>query len=201
MLGMAAGGSAGAAEWLVLPEPQTAGGMPLMDALRARHSAREFSDRVLPAQALSDLLWAADGVNRGDGKRTAPSARDWREIDVYVFTADGVFVYEAKAHALRRVSDRDLRALTGRQDFPASAPANLVYVADTTRMADTDAEQKTFYAATDTGFIAQNVYLFCASAGLACVVRGSVDREALANALALKPEQRITLAQTVGYPK
>jgi SagB-type dehydrogenase family enzyme len=195
------GGETGAADWLVLPEPRTEGGMPLMQALKARHSTREFSDRPLPAQVLSDLLWAADGVSRPDGKRTAPSARDWREIEVYVFTANGVFVYEAKAHALRQVSQRDLRALTGLQDFPAAAPVNLVYVADTRRMTDADEAQKAFYAATDTGFIAQNVYLYCASSGLACVVRGSVDREALAAALGLKPEQRITLAQTVGYPK
>jgi len=195
-------GLAGGADAIKLPPPQTSGGMPLMQALQTRHSTREFSTRPLPPQVLSDLLWAAQGVNRpATGKRTAPSARDWREIEVYVTTADGVFVYEPNAHALRQVLDRDVRALTGRQDFPAVAPLNLVYVADTRRMVDADEQQKVFYSAADTGFIAQNVYLFCASAGLGVVVRGAVDKEALAMALGLGAHQRVILAQTVGYPK
>jgi SagB-type dehydrogenase family enzyme len=202
MLMMGITGFAAGAELIKLLPPQTAGGMPLMQALQARHSSREFSSKLLPPQVLSDLLWAAQGVNRPEtGKRTAPSARDWREIDVYVTTADGVFVYEPNAHALRKVLDRDVRALTGRQDFPAGAPLNLVYVADTHRMVDTDEQQKVFYSAADTGFIAQNVYLFCASSGLAVVVRGALDKETLAVALNLGPHQRVILAQTVGYPK
>jgi len=202
LLVMGINGSAEAAEAINLPPPQISGGMPLMQALQARQSTREFSSRTLPPQMLSDLLWAAQGVNRpATGKRTAPSAHDWREIDVYVTRADGVFVYEPDAHLLRKVLDRDVRALTGRQDFPAAAPLNLVYVADTRRMVDADAEQKAFYSAADTGFIAQNVYLFCASAGLGAVVRGAVDRDALAIALGLGPHQRIILSQTVGYPK
>jgi SagB-type dehydrogenase family enzyme len=199
MMMMGIAGIAGGTEVIKLPRPQTLGGMPLMQALQARHSSREFSTRGLPPQVLSDLLWAAQGVNRPEtGKRTAPSARDWREIDVYVTTPDGVFVYEPNAHALRKVLERDVRALTGRQDFPAVAPLNLVYVADTRRMVDADEQQKVFYSAADTGFIAQNVYLFCASAGLAVVVRGAVDKEALAVALKLGPHQRVILSQTVG---
>lgn len=202
MVMMGITGFAGGAEAIKLVPAQTVGGMPLMQALQARHSSREFSTRPLPQQLLSDLLWAAQGVNRPDtGKRTAPSARDWREIDVYVTTPDGVFVYEPNAHALRKVLERDVRALTGRQDFPAVAPLNLVYVADTRRMVDADEQQKVFYSAADTGFIAQNVYLFCASAGLAVVVRGAVDKEALAAALGLGPHQRVILSQTVGFPK
>jgi len=189
-------------EIMKLPPPQTTGGMPLMQALQARHSTREFAGKPLTPQDLSNLLWAAAGVNRPDsGKRTAPSARDWREIDIYVTTADGAYVYEAKAHALRQVLARDVRALTGMQDFVASAPLNLVYVADQSRMQDANAEDMNRYAAADTGFIAQNVYLFCASAGLNTVVRGLVDREALAKALGLTPHQQVILAQTVGYPK
>lgn len=183
-----------------LPPPQTEGGMPLMQALKARHSTREFSPQALPTQLLANLLWAASGVNRPDsGKRTAPTARDWREIDIYVATAEGVQVYVPEAHALRPVSERDIRALTGVQDFVATAPVNLVYVADLGRM-DTTPEHQRLYAATDTGFVAQNVYLFCASAGLAAVVRGSIDRDALSVALNLKPKQIIILAQSVGYP-
>jgi len=192
---------AGEIDVLKLPAPQTTGGMPLMQALQARHSSREFSARPLESQLLSDLLWAAAGVNRVEsGKRTAPSARDWREIDIYVALADSTYIYDANVHALRRVLASDVRALTGTQEFVANAPLNLVYVADLQRMEGASREDKDRYAAADTGFIAQNVYLFCASAGLNTVVRGSVDREVLGNALKLSSQQRIVLAQTVGYP-
>lgn len=200
---MAATGSsvAQASGTIALPPPETAGGMPLMQALQARQSAREFADRALPPQVLSNLLWAANGVNRPDtGKRTAPSARDWREVDVYVILAAGAYRYDAAKHVLIKVVDGDIRHLAGKQDFVATAPLNLVYVADLDRMSGASAEDKTLYSATDTGFIAQNVYLYCASAGLAVVVRGLVDREALGAALGLGKQQRIILAQTVGYP-
>ena len=194
--------SGGSAEGVVLPSPRTEGGMALMEALRARHSTREFSTRALPPQVLSDLLWAAAGVNRPEsGKRTAPSARDWREIDVYVALADGAYRFDPVAHTLQRVAARDIRALTGTQDFVPQVPVNLVYVANLDRMAGAAAEQQSFYAATDAGFIAQNVYLYCASAGLATVVRGSVDRQAVAAALGLGPRQQVILAQSVGYPR
>lgn len=202
MMGITGSNACGAGDSVRLPPPRTEGGMPLMQALKARHSTREFSERAFPAQELSDLLWAAGGINRPDsGKRTAPTARDWREIEIYVTTAGGVQVYEPDTHSLRRVSDLDARAATGRQEYPGKAPLNLVYVANLNRMTDADDEQKTFYSATDTGFMAQNVYLYCASAGLAAVVRGAIDREALAVALGLGPHQRITLAQTVGYAR
>lgn len=201
MMIMAASTVAGELQAVRLPPPQTEGGEPLMQALKERHSTREFSANALPQQVLANLLWAAAGVNRpASGQRTVPSARDWREIDVYVATAEGMYRYDAKANALQPVVARDLRALTGVQDFVATAPVNLVYVADFNRMEGAAAEQKEFYAATDAGFIAQNVYLYCASANLATVVRGSVDRDALAKAMGLASHQRIILAQTVGYP-
>ena len=185
-----------------LPKPQTKGGMPLMQALKARQSSRAYSPKPLPPQVLSNLLWAAWGVNRPEsGKRTAPSAVNWQEIDVYVTTADGAFLYDAKAHALERVLDKDIRALTGRQAFVATAPVNLVYVADLSRMGRASEADKNFYSATDAGFISQNVYLFCASEKLATVVRGLVDRGPLAKALKLREEQKIILAQSVGYPQ
>ena len=184
-----------------LPPPETTGGMPLMQALKVRHSTREFGSKPLPPQVLSNLLWAATGVNRPEtGQRTAPSAHDWREIDVYVTTVDGAYRYEPAAHVLKRVAAGDLRHLTGVQDFVAHAPVNLVYVADLDRMSGAGAEDKAFYSAADAGFIAQNVYLYCASAGLAVVVRGLVDRDALGAALGLKKHQRIILSQSVGYP-
>jgi SagB-type dehydrogenase family enzyme len=201
MMSMTASGLAQDSAAIKLPPPETAGGMPLMQALKARHSTREFDSPALPPQLLSNLLWAANGVNRPDsGKRTAPSARDWREIDVYVATADGAFRYDPPTHTLKRSAAGDIRGLTGVQDFVASAPLNLVYVADLDRMGDAGAEQKARFSAADAGFIAQNVYLFCASAGLATVVRGLFDHAVLAKALGLGSQQRIILAQSVGYP-
>jgi nitroreductase len=123
-----------------------------------------------------------------------------QEIDIYVALADGLYLFRAEGHVLERVSGEDIRAVTGGQDFVAGAPVNLVFVADYSRMTRGSAADKDFYSATDTGFISQNVYLFCASEGLATVVRGWVDREALAKAMGLGEDQKIILAQTVGYP-
>ncbi len=184
-----------------LPKPQTDGGRPLMDVLKDRKSSRSFSARELSPQTLSNLLWAAFGVNRpASGKRTAPSAVNWQEIDIYVATAEGFYLFDAQAHALKLVVAEDLRALTGAQAFVPEAPINLVYVADFSKMGRASEADKLFYSAADTGFISQNVYLYCASEGLSTVVRGLVDRPALAQAMGLRPEQKITLAQTVGYP-
>ena len=185
-----------------LLEPQMDTGRPLMQVLRDRGSSRAFSEEKLPKQVLSNMLWAAYGVNRPDsGKRTAPSAMNWQEIDIYVATADGLTLYDAKAHALKPVLADDIRALTGGQPFVQGAPVNLVYVADFSRMGKAKDDDKVFYSAADTGFISQNVYLYCASEGLATVVRGLVDRPALAKTMRLRPDQRVILAQSVGYPE
>ena len=185
-----------------LPQPQTEGGKPLMQALKGRHTTREFKPNPLPAQVLSDLLWAAFGINRPEsGKRTAPSARNWQEIDIYVAMAEGTYVYDAKAHRLNPILSGDVRAATGGQDFVKDAPVNLVYIADLAKTGDASAEGQNLYTAVDTGFISQNVYLFCASEGLATVVRGTVDRPALAKLLKLRADQKIIVAQTVGYPR
>ncbi|HKW28156.1 MAG TPA: SagB/ThcOx family dehydrogenase [Verrucomicrobiae bacterium] len=185
-----------------LPQPQMDGGKPLMQALKERKSTRVFSPEKLPRQTLGNLLWAAFGINRPDtGQRTAPSAMNRQEIDVYVATVDGLYLYDAKGNALQPVLAEDVRAATGVQPFVKDAPVELVYVADYARMGRGTDDEKNIYAAADTGFIGQNVYLFCASGGLATVVRGSVDRTALAKTMKLRPEQKIILAQTVGYPK
>jgi nitroreductase len=185
-----------------LPKPKTEGGMPLMEALSKRHSSREFDARKLPDQVLSNLLWAAWGVNRPDGRRTAPSAVNWQEIEIYVAMADGLWLFDAKANDLVRVSGEDMRALAGKQAFVKDAPANLIYVADFAKMPKNTAEaDKVMYSAADTGFISQNVYLFCASEGLSTVVRGMIDRPELAKAMGLREDQRIVLSQTVGYPR
>lgn len=186
---------------LYLPQPDTGGGRPLMQVLSERESSRVFGDQELSDQVLGDLLWAGFGVNRPEsGKRTAPSARNWQEIDMYVCLESGCFLYDAQRHALVLVLAEDIRAYTGTQPFVARAPVNLVFVADFSRMQGAAAEQKIFYSAADAGFISQNVYLFCASEGLATVVRGLVEREALAEKMALRIDQEIILAQTVGYP-
>lgn len=187
---------------LQLPPPQMDGGKPLMQALKERKTSRSFSPEKLPPQVLGNLLWAAFGTNRPDsGQRTAPSAMNRQEIDLYVATADGLFLYVAKGHTLQPVLAQDIRAATGMQPFVKDAPVELIYVADYSRMGPGRDEDKNLYAAADTGFIGQDVYLFCASEGLATVVRGSVDRPALAKAMKLRLEQKIILAQTVGYPK
>ncbi len=184
-----------------LPAPQIQGGKPLMEALRDRHSVRSFRPEDLPLQTLSNLLWAGFGVNRPEsGGRTAPSAVNWQEVEIYLTTREGAYRYDARAHRLEPVRAGDFRALTGTVAFVATAPLNLVYVADLAKITRESAEEKTFYSAIDTGFIAQNVYLFCASEGLATVVRAQVDRDALARALGLGADQRIIVAQTVGFP-
>lgn len=170
-----------------------------MQVLKDRKTTRDFAADKLSPQVLSNLLWAAFGVNRPDGRRTAPSAMNWQEIDVYVAISDGLFLYNAKANRLDPVLAQDLRAATGMQDFVGIAPVNLVYVADLSKAGSrSDAE---FFSAADAGFIAQNVYLFCASENLATVVRGGIDRAGLGKTMKLRPEQKILLAQTVGYPK
>jgi SagB-type dehydrogenase family enzyme len=182
--------------------PQTDGGKPLMQVLNERKTIREFSPEKLPLQVLSNLLWAAWGINRGDsGKRTAPSSMNKQEIDVYVATAEGLYLYDAQNQMLNQILTTDIRALTGKQDFVKDVPVNLIYVADYTKMGNGTDEDKRFTSGIDTGFISQNVYLFCASEGLATVVRGSVDKPALEQAMKLKPSQKVVVAQSVGYPK
>ena len=181
---------------------QMEGGKPLMQALKDRKSMREFSPKELPLQVISDMLWAACGINRPDsGHRTAPTAMNMQEIDIYVVKADGLYLFDAKSNMLMPVVAEDIRALTGKQSFVKSAPINLIYVADLSKMSRLSTGDADFYSATDTGFISENVYLFCASSGLVTVVRGMIDKPALAKAMKLKPNQKIILAQTIGYPR
>ena len=194
---------AGAQEFkdISLPAPKTDGGKTLMQALKERQTSRAYSPKKLPLQLISDLLWAADGINRADsGKRTAPSTRNWQEIDIYVVLEEGTFLFNAKENSLKAVVKQDLRKMTGTQDFVSTAPMDLVFVADTDKMKGTSPDDQLLYAGADTGFISQNVYLFCASEGLATVVRGLIgDKKALAEALKLPEGKKVILAQTVGY--
>jgi len=185
---------------LDLPTPRSDGGKPLIEALRRRRSIREYSNRALPAQVLSDLLWAAFGINRpASGDRTAPYWRHVMVVDIYAAMAEGVWLYEPKTHKLLPHLRGDIRAETGTQDFVAKAPLNLVYVAHGERMGDISAEDRRLYASADAGFFGQNVYLFCASEGLATVFRAALDYAKLARTMELGTGQFVTFAQTVGY--
>lgn len=185
---------------VALPKPVTTGGKPLLDVLGSRASARAFSPEKLGPQMLSNLLWAAFGISRQDGRRTAPSAANMQEIDIYLTLPDGLYRWDAKANELQPILKDDVRAAAGQQAFVGTAPVNLVYVADYAKVKVQGEEDKLIWPAADTGFIAENVYLFCASEGLASVVRAMVDRPALAKIMKLRSDQRIMLSQTVGYP-
>jgi nitroreductase len=187
---------------IALPKPQLDKGRPLMQVLKDRKSSRVFDTRPIPPQELSNLLWAAFGINRPEkGGRTAPSALDRQEIDVYVSSLDGLFLFQANNHSLKKIHGKDIRETTGRQPFVKDAPLNIILVADYTRVkksVDSDGRQ---YAAADAAFISENIYLYCASEGLATVVRASIEKPSLATAMNLRPDQEVIFAQTVGYPK
>ena len=198
---------------IVLPKPETNRGGSLMDALKDRKTVRGFSPDPLPLQTLSNLLWAAFGVNRAEmgfmGKpgRTAPSASNSQEIDLFVCLEKAVYVYEPVPHRLAPVASGDFRTRAGRS--PAfMAPVNIFYVVDLTkyivgkgqpdkRISEPEVQKSYYY--TDTGFIAQNVYLFAASQDLAAWFH-NCDRENTVKEFNLRPEQRVLFAQSVGYP-
>jgi len=188
-------------EVIELPPARKNGGMPLISALQARHSTREFSDQTLSKQALSDLLWAAFGINRPNGDRTAPYWRHVMVIDVHLAMQDGVWLYQPIPHILELHLPGDIRRQTGYQDFVATGPLNLIYVAHGERMTDVSPEDRRLCASVDAGFIGQNVYLFCASEELATVFRGAVNYTKLARTLRLPDQQFVTFAQTVGYAR
>ena len=187
---------------IALPTPQFERGRPLMQVLKDRKSTRVFDSRPIPVQELSNLLWAAFGINRPDRDgRTAPSAMNMQEIDVYVSLPEGLYLYDAKTNLLKKVLAKDIRELTGKQPFVKDAPLEIILVADLSKMKKPDEAHKKIYGAADAAYISQNIYLYCASEGLATVVRGSVDKPALAPVMQLRPDQEIIFAQTVGYPK
>jgi SagB-type dehydrogenase family enzyme len=185
-----------------LPPAQTSGGLPLMQTLQQRQSERDFRPDALAPQTLSDLLWAAAGINRTEhGGRTWPSAMNAQEVDLYVALPQGLYRYEPQRHLLLLIKAEDVRRVTGYQDFVDNAPLDLVYVADHSRMKMVPAAQREAYASVAAGAMAQNVYLFCASQGLGTVVRAWFDRNALTKAMGLTNDQQILLTQTVGYTK
>lgn len=192
-------GLAYAIEEIRLPPPSMKGGRPLMETLKDRKTEREFAVKPLSEQTLSDLLWAASGINRPEsGLRTSPTTRNCQEIDIYVAMQSGLYIYEPKENVLVKLSGDDIREATGKQPFVKDAPVNLIFVLDKDKAANLG-EKAEFYGACDTGYISQNVYLFCASEGLATVARGWFDENVLSEAMKLPENKKIILAQTVGY--
>ena len=200
---LATGSQLPAQDNITLPAPQKTGGMPLMETLAKRATSRDFDPaRELSQQQLSNLLWAAFGISRADGKRTAPSARNIQETDIYVLLKSGSYLYDAKAHALTLVVAGDKREIGSTQAFAHAAPVTLLLIADLAkagRGGDTPANRE--MVCLDGGFIAQNICLWCASEGLATGPRMSVDRAKIASALSLKPTQYFVIAASVGHSK
>jgi nitroreductase len=189
------------ASTIALPKVDLHGGMPLMEALAARRSSREFAPEPLPLPLLAGVLWAAFGINRPDGGRTAPTAINAQEIDVFVALPNGAYLYDAAKNALTMVASTDVRRVTGYQDFVDEAPVDLVYVTDHARMRMVPAAQRQLYSSAAAGAICQNVYLYAAAHGLAAVIRAWIDRDAIAEALGLTHDQQVLFSQTVGYPR
>ncbi len=181
------------AQNIKLAKPTKTGGKPLMEALMDRQTSRSFTDKALSNETLSNLLWAAWGYNRAD-KRTAPSAMDRQSIELYVATAQGIYLYDARANELQLKVKGDYRKQTGMQPFVGTAFMELIFICK--KSSD---NYNMLYA--DCGFIAQNVYLYCASEGLGTVIRGSVPQEKLAKIMGISDPKRILLAQTVGFIK
>jgi nitroreductase len=189
-----------AAKPIQLSNPQIGSGNSLIQLLWKRMSSREFSPEPLPVGVLSNLLWAGFGINRPDGKRTAPSAMNWQDIDIYVILSSGLYLYDAKANQLKLILAEDLRGLAGTQPYVKEAPVNLIYVSDYAKMGVPN-ELKILMSGAHAGFISENIYLYCASEGLATVVRKLIDELSLSKVMKLRPDQKIILAQSVGYPK
>ena len=185
-----------------LPAPEKTGGQPLMEVLAARKSTRAFdTEKDLTPEVLSSLLWAGNGLSRDADHRTAPSAMNRREILLYVVGKTAVYRYDPEANKLVFIKEGDFRASTGFQPFAAEAPLNILLVCDMTRMGGMDDAARAKYSSTDAAFVSANLYLFCASEGLATVVRGAFDPNAIAQAVGLPDTQKTILVQTIGYPK
>ena len=189
-----------AQEDIKLPEPEKKGGMTLNEALVSRKTNRTFASKELSMQEISNLLWAANGINRMDGKRTAPSARNAQEIDVYVAMKTGLYKYEPNDNALRIISEKDQRhQMSQRPQMIEEAPVALIFYANYDKMKNFDDASKEFYGATDAGFVSQNVYLYCAAHNLNTVVMGYIDRDAIRQMIDV--DGKAILVQPVGYPK
>lgn len=182
------------AQDIKLLAPIKSGGKPLLDAINQRQSNRNFEKKDMPLQTLSDLLWVANGFNRDD-KRVVPTSQNRQEMDVYMMSDKGVYLYDAKANILKLIAKGDFREALGQPNISEIATVTLIYVADMSKASNREA------GFIDSGFIAQNVYLYCASESLGSVVRASFKRPDLHNVLKLADNHEITIVQAVGYPK
>jgi len=189
------------AQSINLPKPKISGGMPLHEALSKRETCRNFEKKELTLQQISDLLWAAFGINRPDGKRTAPSAMNYQEIDLYVLLAKGSYRYHPKQNILEMVNQNDIRYFSGQQDQIKDAPVHVILVADLSKMGNSVSIDKTALSYADAGHISQNIYLFVASEGLATGIRHWIDKKTMSSKMYLKPSQSIILAHSIGYKK
>ena len=191
--------SMGVAETIKLPPPDKDSGVSVVQALKARHSERAFSEKDIPAETLSGLLWAANGFNRPD-KRTNATALNLQTITVYAIMKSGAYRYDAKANELVKVCDKDLRpAIAAQQPYAATAPVSLLITADVSGPAYKGAKRSTL-THYDAGIVSGNIYLYCAANGLVTVCRGSMDRDALKKALNLGDKIVLHLNHPVGYP-
>lgn len=189
-----------------LPEPQKDLTFPLMKAIELRRTKRKWTDEMLSEQELSNLLWSACGITlketeRAKNRRTVPSSRNSQTIKIFVATSQGVFLYDEKIHSLIEVLIEDIRKYISTQKMMQSAPIGLIYIADYSKMSmytATDDNRKWFVAGTETGFISQNVYLYCASAGLSTAIIGLVDRDKLHNIVELKEYEHVVYTQVIG---
>lgn len=182
-----------------LPQPDLKSGKPLMQCAAERRSGRKFSAKALPAQMISEILYVADGINRKDGRKTVPTARNKQNQSVYAVTADGIYFYNSKKHALELFLKGDFRKECGTQPFHKKAPLILLFVADLSAIGKTPAEQA-LYAGNHAGYSSQNVYLYAASKDLSTVVCGMLNRDALKKRLNLKKDQMVIFSQPIGFP-
>ncbi|MBR6240975.1 MAG: SagB/ThcOx family dehydrogenase [Lentisphaeria bacterium] len=186
------------AETVALPAPAKTGGMPLMQALAERKTIRDYKPGELDAATLSEILYAANGVNRPDGKRTIPTAMNTQDLEVYVALPGAAYHYDAKANKLVRIEAGDFRAdLITRKDLAANSACILVYAADTTK----NRSPETKYSAIHVGEASQDVYLYAASKGLGTVSLGMYDEAAVRKVFKLDAKMNVILAQAVGFPK
>jgi|LSQX01.3.fsa_nt_gb nitroreductase len=188
------------ADQINLPTPSKEGGKPLMTALSERKTSREFSDREIPLQMLSDMLWAAYGINRPDGRLTSPTAINRQEIDLYLVMKNGAYFYNPKELKLAKISEKDIRTTSGFGKFAEKAPLTIIFVVNKGRQQISDPTASLTLGAVDCGFIGQNLYLYCASEGLNTVFFATLNKEALSTALKLEKGNEVFFGQSIGFP-